>query len=376
MPSKTKIGIYIHIPFCSSRCDYCAFVSSVSDGLFRGRYVDALIGEIESYRHLSDRYETGTLYIGGGTPSMLTIDQLASILNAVNSTFSNGSIETTIECNPQGVDEAFCSGLADMGFNRLSLGIQSTSDEVLRRLGRRTNRAEIERAMATADKYFDNVSVDLMLGIPTLTAKNIKESIDYLASFESVRHFSVYCLTCEEGTALYERVERGEVILPTDDETAAQYAYAERLLRAKGYLRYEVSNFAREGYHSRHNSSYWQRTPYLGLGAGAAGYLDGKRYRNTSDIHGYVQAVERGDSVVSEVEKLTREDEIEEIVMLGLRTAKGVRLADLTALDYDILAVKGKEIDKLSDYIRIADGYLSIKPEYALVMNAIITELI
>ena len=202
MSAKTKIGLYIHIPFCSSRCDYCAFVSSVADGLFRGRYVDALIGEIESYRHLSDRYEIGTLYIGGGTPSMLTIRQLESIVSAVNTTFSNVSAETTIECNPQMVDEAFCGGLADMGFDRLSMGVQSTSDEVLRRLGRRACRKDVERALTVAEKYFDNISVDLMLGIPSLTAKDIRESVDYLTAFESVKHCSVYCLTCASVVSL------------------------------------------------------------------------------------------------------------------------------------------------------------------------------
>ena len=376
MSCKKKAGCYIHIPFCKRRCDYCAFLSCVQDEAFRERYVSALCNEIAlTAKQNGDKY-LSTLYIGGGTPSVLTTEQINRIVTAVKDGFECDFSECTIECNPSDVDEAFFCSLKQIGFNRISMGVQTLRGDILALLNRRTSPDEVDKALKAASVYFDNVSVDLMLGLPELKAEDIKNAISYLTGFKCVKHVSTYCLTCEEGTALEKKVSNNAIVLPTDDRTAAQYEYAVKLLSEKGFMRYEVSNFALLGYEAKHNSSYWDRTEYFGFGAGAAAFLDGNRLKNESDILKYIELSESGKSAVCEKETLTDGDVIEEIIMLGLRTEKGVDLNALKALGYDLLSDKSDQIERLGAYLKIENDRLKILDKYALVQNYIISELI
>ena len=292
-------GIYIHIPFCKSRCIYCGFYSTTGLEL-RQRYVDALCQEMETHPFpLPEGMGIDTIYLGGGTPSQLTMDQLRQIFIYINKVYSlpsiqggaGGGSEVTIECNPDDVTDEFAEGLTILPVNRVSMGVQTFSDERLRFLHRRHTAAQAVEAVARLRKAgIRNISIDLMYGFPSETLDDWQHDIEAAISLH-VEHLSAYCLMIEEGTPLY-RMQTD----PINEELERQmyYTLIDRL-EAAGYEHYEISNFAHPGYRSRHNSSYWKGTPYIGLGAAAHSY-DGKSCRrwNVSDIHQYIEGIEKG----------------------------------------------------------------------------------
>ena len=318
-------GIYLHIPFCRRKCFYCDFPSYAGKEPYMADYTEALCREI-SARGSSCRKAWGpptTVYMGGGTPTALPLPLMEEILRALEPIASLPG-EFTVEANPGTVDPAYLECLRRHGVNRLSLGVQSFSDVLLRRMGR-IHTGEEARAAVTMAKSagFRNISLDLIYGLPGQSLGDLQESLEEGAALD-VQHISVYGLQVEEGTVFARQREAGELELPGEELEEAMYDCMVRELPRLGYIRYEISNFARPGRESRHNLGYWQDTPYLGLGAAAHSYLGDKRRENTADLGAYIDAMRRGIFPSREEGKRTRETAMEEFAFLALRTLRGI----------------------------------------------------
>ena len=329
-------GLYIHIPFCASRCIYCGFYSTTRLDL-RQQYVDALIRELVEVgksKMLKDD-SISTVYLGGGTPSQLTIPQLHQLFDAIYiyNKVESGA-EVTIEMNPDDVSVPYADTLRQLGINRVSMGAQTFDDERLRWLNRRHTVAQVGQAVKILRAAgIRNISIDLMYGFPDETIDDFVRDIDEAIKLD-VEHISAYCLMIEEGTELYRRYGDKRVREYDDSKEETERKMYELLidkLTAAGYEHYEISNFARPGFRSRHNSSYWTGVPYIGLGAAAHSFDGHLRSWNVSDIQQYIAAVNR-DERLNEEEVLSATDFYNERVMLGLRTCEGV---DLSALSDD-----------------------------------------
>ena len=320
-------GVYVHIPFCKSRCIYCDFFSTTSLPL-REKYVDALCHEIElrSQGLSAEERRIETIYLGGGTPSQLSMEQLRRIFDAVFAYFQvSKEAEITMETNPDDVNAAFLQEMQSLPVNRLSFGIQTFNDERLRFIRRRhTAQQAINVVHACQAAGFGNISVDLMFGFPKETMADWEKDIETALSL-GVQHISAYSLMYEEGTTLTRMLLAGE-IEEIDEELSLQMfrTLVERLKKA-GFEHYEISNFALPGKRSRHNSSYWHGIPYYGFGAGAHSYDGNRRTWNVEDLHLYIKGVET-EQLATEGETLTLEQKYDECVMVGLRTCEGVDL--------------------------------------------------
>lgn len=313
--------IYIHIPFCRGKCNYCAFNSIVSGASERAVYVEALIREIE-IRGKNSAAET--IYIGGGTPTTLTLTELEKIFDVAKKNFHvNKRAEITVEANPGTVDENYLRGLKNLGVNRLSLGVQSFDDALLKILGRIHDSQTATETVALAKKIFDNVSVDLMYGLPTQTLEGLRRDVERVKNLD-VQHVSIYGLEIEEGTKFFELARTGNLPLPDDDTCADMYEYITQTLPALGYRRYEVSNFAKKNFESRHNVGYWTGKHYVGLGAGAHSFDGNLRTSNVRDVKTYINRIGAGLTVSNVEEVVTRQTAMEEFCFLGLRMTDGV----------------------------------------------------
>ena len=343
-------GIYIHIPFCRSRCIYCGFYSTTALDL-RQRYVDALCREMEirgtrkEERGMRNDEEIETIYLGGGTPSQLTFDQLRQLFIYINMVYPLTSTrEITIEVNPDDVTDEYAAALRQLPVNRVSMGIQTFDDQRLRFLHRRhTSRQAIEAVSILRAAGINNLSIDLMYGFPGETLSDWQSDIDSALAL-NVEHISAYCLMIEEGTPLHRMLKQhngdcplceqrselqGDCPQCVDEETERQmyYTLIDRLTAA-GYEHYEISNFARPGFRSRHNSSYWNGTPYIGLGAAAHSYDIQSRSWNIADINAYIEGIERGERLFEE-ELLDDDTRYNDAVTVGLRTCEGINLDTL-----------------------------------------------
>lgn len=323
-------GVYVHIPFCRQKCFYCDFPSFAGRERDREAYIRALCREIE-VRGSSCRQQWGepaTVYIGGGTPSALPAPLMQMLLEKLAAVLTGEKTqEFTVECNPGTVDAEFLHMLHEKGANRLSFGVQSFDDAVLRRIGRIHTGKEAVQAFSLARRAgFENLSLDLMYGLPGQTMELLRASVEQALALEP-SHISMYGLQVEEGTAFARLQEAGRLSLPADEETEAMYDYMTEALPAAGYVRYEISNFARPGCESRHNLSYWQDVPYLGLGAAAHSYLDGQRWKAVTDIPAYIEAAVHGGRIIEPEEPQTRAIAMEEFAFLALRTAAGISRA-------------------------------------------------
>ena len=311
-PWEAYQGIYLHIPFCQHKCSYCDFISyQGQDGKARTRYVKALIKEIRSCEAPLPVSRGATIYVGGGTPSLLSLEELAAIFSALKEKgYFNAPREVTLEANPGTVDEAYLRGLRALGVDRLSLGIQSLEDSELRLMGR-THTADEARHIIQLSKEagFTRLSCDLIYGFPTQTAASIEASLTELMAL-GPSHISIYGLSVEPGTVLSHKLQKGLWTLPTDEETGAMYDLIMDRLVKGGYERYEISNFAKAGDESRHNLIYWHYHPYLAFGAGATGFDGRKRETNQA----YLAAYERGEA--PEVEILSPAVQREEMIFM------------------------------------------------------------
>lgn len=351
---RGNVGIYIHVPFCLSKCHYCDFCSVLRYGEEqREMYVNALISEMELFaRHIGDMGavpEADTVYFGGGTPTLLSSEQFYRLLGAVDRLFGIAEgAEITAETNPKSADGQKLAEIRRAGVNRLSIGMQSAHDEELRALGRIHKFEDFKRTFADArDAGFDNVSADLMYGIPNQTGESFASSVETLASFKP-EHISSYCLTVEEGTNFFRR--RDSLDLPDEDAVGDMYAAMSRTLCSVGYEKYEISNFAFPGRESRHNLKYWLCRDYLGFGPAAHGYFAGVRFGHSRDVDAYVS----GKSTIIDVEGISKDEAMRESALLGMRLAKGVDL-DLFYADFGV-----KMLDVFPNFTKFAPKFVNI----------------
>ena len=317
-------GVYVHIPFCASRCSYCDFFSTLEMKGAGAAYVDAVVAEAAMRRHELRGERLRTLYLGGGTPSQLPLPLLERLVKGLNGALELEHVEEfTIEANPDDVTAEWCAALRPLGVNRVSMGVQSFEDDILRAIGRRHNASQVTQAMGNLHAAgITNVSIDLIYGLPGQTLESWTRTVEQAIAL-SPQHISAYGLTYEPGTRLWHQRERGEVIEVPEEDCIGMYRVLVSLLQGAGFEHYEISNFALPGYHSRHNSSYWDETPYLGLGAAAHSYDGSIRRSNPCDLHEYISRIASGETAC-ELEEMTRWERYDERVMLGLRTAAGV----------------------------------------------------
>ncbi len=322
MQNKEELSLYIHIPFCVRKCGYCDFLSAPADEKARDRYVQALLMEIERYQgtETADR-KIKTLYIGGGTPSILSVDQLDCIMQKIKYTFNFcDDIEASMEMNPGTASKEKCRALYQMGINRLSIGLQSTNDMELKTLGRIHSYEDfINTYTWCREAGFQNINVDLMAALPYQTVESYTTGLRKIIRL-APEHISAYSLILEEGTPFYQKYNSGCYPLPDEEQERLMYRETEQILAQAGYERYEISNYAKKGYACRHNLVYWQGGDYLGLGLGSSSYMDGVRFHNTTDFITYVNQ----GTYVEDREELSVQAKMEEFMFLGLRVMAGV----------------------------------------------------
>ena len=322
MQNKEELSLYIHIPFCVRKCGYCDFLSAPADEKARDRYVQALLMEIERYRgtETADR-KIKTLYIGGGTPSILSVNQLDCIIQKIKCTFNFcDDIEASMEMNPGTASKEKCRALYQMGINRLSIGLQSTNDKELNTLGRIHSYEDfINTYTWCREAGFQNINVDLMAALPYQTVESYTTGLRKIIRL-APEHISAYSLILEEGTPFYQKYNSGCYPLPDEEQERLMYRKTEQILAQAGYERYEISNYAKKGYACRHNLVYWQGRDYLGLGLGSSSYMDGVRFHNTTDFNTYVNQ----GAYVENREELSVQAKMEEFMFLGLRVMAGV----------------------------------------------------
>lgn len=322
MQNKEELSLYIHIPFCVRKCGCCDFLSAPADEKARDRYVQALLMEIERYQgtETADR-KIKTLYIGGGTPSILSVDQLDCIMQKIKYTFNFcDDIEASMEMNPGTASKEKCRALYQMGINRLSIGLQSTNDMELKTLGRIHSYEDfINTYTWCREAGFQNINVDLMAALPYQTVESYTTGLRKIIRL-APEHISAYSLILEEGTPFYQKYNSGCYPLPDEEQERLMYRETEQILAQAGYERYEISNYAKKGYACRHNLVYWQGGDYLGLGLGSSSYMDGVRFHNTTDFNTYVNQ----GAYVEDREELSVQAKMEEFMFLGLRVMAGV----------------------------------------------------
>lgn len=346
---KTReIELYLHIPFCKRKCNYCDFCSfPAGDGQI-SRYIEKLMQEIRYWgKRLPDR-TVGTVFIGGGTPSLIPAAQIESLMDTVRDSFScTGNMECSIEANPGTVTKEKLKAYKRSGINRISFGLQSAREEELKILGRIHSFEDFVSGFYMARECgFENINVDLMSAIPLQTMETMEQTLTKTAKLKP-EHISVYSLIIEEGTPFYEE-EGLSNLLPSEDEDAAMYERTEEVLHTFGYERYELSNYAKPGFECRHNCGYWTGTPYLGLGLAAASYFGGKRFSNPSRMEEYLSIQDHG-IYFAEERKLRTEEEMEEYMFLGLRMTKGISKTEfLKRFGTGILDIYEKPIRELT----------------------------
>ena len=330
MQNKEELSLYIHIPFCVRKCGYCDFLSAPADEKARDRYVQALLMEIERYQgtETADR-KIKTLYIGGGTPSILSVDQLDCIMQKIKYTFNFcDDIEASMEMNPGTASKEKCRALYQMGINRLSIGLQSTNDMELKTLGRIHSYEDfINTYTWCREAGFQNINVDLMAALPYQTVESYTTGLRKIIHL-APEHISAYSLILEEGTPFYQKYNSGCYPLPDEEQERLMYRETEQILAQAGYERYEISNYAKEGRCCRHNVGYWTRRDYLGFGLGASSLYGKDRFANTADMKKYLENSSSPELIREREPVLTREDEMAEFMFLGLRMTKGIAKTD------------------------------------------------
>lgn len=376
-------GIYVHVPFCATKCNYCNFFSVTS--LSRKQaYVRALLAEIELQRHFFDiagadlNDQIKTIYFGGGTPSLLASADLDEVLNRLKVAFSLSSdLEMTLEANPDDITPELLSAWRSAGFNRLSIGVQSFNDGVLKYLTRRHTGAKSLQAIRLAlDAGFSNLSGDLIYGVPGLLDADLVADIDRMVK-NGVNHISAYALTVEPRTTLDHQIRKGMMVTPDDDASRRQFYLVRSALLAHGFEHYEISNFALPGFRSRHNSSYWNRSTYLGLGPSAHSFDGESRCWNPSSLQTWIDHCDSG-TVGAERETLAPAQVFNELLLTRLRTSDGLNLQLVEKLSGRVFAEYLKNLLQkavLHDNIVVADGIITIPDDKLFISDAIISSL-
>jgi oxygen-independent coproporphyrinogen III oxidase len=326
------VSLYLHIPFCHTRCHYCDFNTYAGILPLREPYVRAVLTEIELAGKLAQHADgkprrSRTIYFGGGTPSLLTVAQITRLLNACRKAFAvDEDAEITLEANPGTLSFQQLAGLRAAGVNRLSMGAQSFDAELLKTLGRIHSPGDIVQALHNAYAAgFTSINLDFMFGLPGQTMRHWQETLDQALALHP-EHFSLYSLIIEEGTPFYTWTHEGRIAPADEDLCADMYEYADERLQTEGYENYEISNWALPGHQSRHNLTYWQNLPYLGMGAGAHSCFGGRRFSNILDPQKYINLLEKQQRPEAESETIDRVQEMSETAFLALRTAQGLHL--------------------------------------------------
>lgn len=361
-----ELGIYIHIPFCMQKCLYCDFVSFPNKLELQEKYVNKLIEEIEHEKELFKQYKVTTIYIGGGTPSTIESKYIRQILEKIKENINimgiNGEnkgekIEVTIEVNPGAVTRQKLLEYRQSGVNRLSIGLQSTNNELLKEIGRiHTYEDFVQTYELATEVGFENINVDLMIGLPNQTIQDIKDILKKIIHIEPQKpqHISVYSLIVEPETPIEKLIESGVMTLPTDEEERKQYQYVKNMLELEGYKHYEISNFALNGKESKHNTNCWKQKEYIGFGVAAHSYIDKKRFSNTENMEEYLKEDWRKIKTVHEVQ--IQEEQEKEYMLLGLRQLDGVKVSEFKAkFGKNPIFTFRKELEKL-----VSEGLLEI----------------
>ncbi|MBD5366348.1 MAG: radical SAM family heme chaperone HemW [Bacteroides sp.] len=370
-------GLYIHIPYCYSKCAYCDFYSMPQVGTMP-RYIDALVAETGLRAgEITEPYST--IYIGGGTPSILGADNLARLLDRLSGVFDFSAVgEITVEVNPEDVTRDFLHTLRRAGVNRISMGVQSFSDDELRLVGRRHTAMQAFEAALAIKESFDNFSLDLIFGLPGQTLGSLDATLKRMLELDAP-HLSAYLLSYEQGTKLYASLMAGKVVEASDELAHEMYLYVHDALSSAGYHHYEISNYARPGMESRHNSSYWNSVPYLGLGASAHSYDGDLRRYNLSNIKEYLSTIESGNAYCLQ-EPENDENKFNDYIITRLRTSSGIDKNDLANRPFGYLAPQiDKVVQQLVDAGELVmgdSGNLAIPHTRWLTSDAVIRELI
>lgn len=369
-------GIYIHIPFCRSKCFYCGFYSTASP-LLREAYVPALLKEIELRADYLRAGVVETLYLGGGTPSILSVEELNKIIQAVDNQYRFvDSPEWTLELNPDDIREEKLRAIKDMGFNRLSIGVQSFEPEVLRTINRQHTPEQALRAIETAGALgFDNISIDLILGLPGYSFAQLEQDMKRIAELP-VSHVSVYMLSIDSNSVFEKKLQKGELQLETDDALADKFRVLAEHLTHMGFVHYEISNFAKPGKFSRHNTAYWAQQEYLGLGPSAHSYNLHSRQWNVAHVRDYIDALNKG-VLDFDFEELTPKDRYNEYIMTSLRTMWGTQLSLLENECGEFWATVRPEVLRFEErgLIKIEGDNLRLTEEGWLLSDAIFSSL-
>lgn len=373
-----KLGIYIHIPFCRSKCDYCDFYSLAGQEGRMDDYQKALLAHMKETAPQTRGWQIDTVYFGGGTPSFYGEKRLRELLRLIGKRFDLAKdAEITVECNPDSVDLKMLQALRRAGVNRLSLGVQSACDRELQSLHRPHDFQQAVQAVALARKAkFQNLSLDLIYGLPGQELAGWQDTVEQIFSLKP-EHLSCYGLKVEEGTPLDYRVSRGEK-LPDDDAQADMYLWTVERLEKEGYRQYEISNFARSGFQSRHNLKYWMGRPYIGFGPGAHSDFGGRRYSFVRDLEGYISGVLEGGTVIDSSDLIPARERGSEYLMLRLRTTRGIEEWEYRReffLDFDPIE------QKLEDYERHGwaerhERRWNLTPKGFLISNQLIGDLL
>ena len=381
------LGVYIHIPFCKSKCLYCDFLSFPEGRERQALYFDALKKEIEVCSKECKEYLVDTVFVGGGTPTSVDSDHIVHIMELIKTHYKLAEdAEITIECNPGTADFSSLKAYREAGINRISIGLQSPDDGELKMLGRIHNRQQFEECYNNARRVgFTNVNVDLMGALPGQTLEMYENNLDYILKLDPpLEHISAYSLIIEEGTPFYDMNEKGQLHLPDEDTERNMYHRTKEILAGNGYKRYEISNYAKEGYECLHNIRYWKCREYIGFGLGAASFLKCRRFRNTSDFSKYtsyflslsserkseMKADGTGAFVREDFEELDRKALMEEFMFMGLRMVSGVSVREFEErFKTDIFDVYGNVISKLveeellerhGEFLRLTDRGLDV----------------
>lgn len=378
--NQKKIGLYIHIPFCKKKCYYCDFPSYSGMDDYWEAYIDALASELIQKADEFQNPHVETVFIGGGTPSLIPAMCISKILDTVYSHYTvSTDCECTIECNPGTLTEEKLRVYKEFGVNRLSIGLQACQDEILKALGRIHTWEEFLFSLKLAQKHeFDNINADIIFGIPYQTFEQWKETVSQITSLD-LAHISCYSLLIEDNT-VYCKMKKEGIIKEVDDELDRKmYHYAVDSLNAAGLYQYEISNFAKPHLRCRHNMNYWRRGEYLGVGAGAHSHYNKRRFANISDISMYIKGVNSRSLILSEDSYLSRENELEESIFLGLRLNEGIDLNKLSkefGIDLERKNKKKLEHLTLQGFVEQEGSIVKLTKKGMDLANAIIVELI
>lgn len=371
-----KISLYIHIPFCKQRCFYCDFPTFSGKENLKESYIDALIKEI---REKCCNYIIKTIFIGGGTPSYLNVKELEKLLSVIGELNFSPNIEYSMECNPGTVDEEKLKIMKKHKVNRISFGLQSCDDKLLKSIGRIHTFQEFLENYNLARKIgFNNINIDLMYGLPGLTISTWKNTLENICKLKP-EHISAYSLIIEEGTAFYGMYEKNKLNLPSEDDERVMDKMTKDILNKNGYHQYEISNYSLDGKECEHNKIYWSLEEYIGVGSASSSYINGHRMVNTNDISDYINKINNNQSVVIDNHKNSKEDEMEEFIFMGLRMIKGISLLKFKEkFGVDIKSIYKDVIEKnIKDKLLIINGeFMSLTSKGVELSNVVMSDFI